>query len=348
MVYWSDVLRYEFLNNTVQEYFLALLVLVFGVGILKLFKCVVINRLETWAKRTKTDVDDLIVNVVERLGSPFYWIVSLCFAVQFINIPLLNKIVYYAALIIIPFYIVLCIQEIITYGTKKIVSKQKKDDNSIVELLGKIIKWALWLIAILLILDNLGYNISALLAGLGVGGIAIAFALQNVLTDVFASFSIYLDKPFQKGDFIVTGQDSGTVERIGIKSTRIRTLQGQELVISNKELTESRVHNYKKMEQRRIVFQFGVTYETPNTKLEKIPKIIKDIFGKIKLAKLDRIHFFQFADSSLNFEVVYFLDSSDYTKYMDIQQKINLAIKKEFEKEKIEMAYPTRTVYMRK
>ena len=186
------------------------------------------------------------------------------------------------------------------------------------------------------------------MAGLGIGGIAIAFALQNILSDIFASFSIYFDKPFKVDDFIIIGDDKGVVKKIGIKSTRIQTLQGEELVISNKELTESRVHNYKKMERRRIVFVFGVTYETPTEKVKKIPSIIKDIIEKTELADIDRVHFKEFADFSLNFEVVYYLKTSDYAEYMDTQQEINLAMKEHFEKEQIEFAYPTQTVFVHK
>ena len=221
-------------------------------------------------------------------------------------------------------------------------------DESVVDLLVKILKGIVWAVAIIVVFQNLGYDISALVLSLGIGGIAIAFALQNILADLFASFAIYFDKPFQVGDFIVVGKDMGTVKRIGIRSTRLQTLQGEELVVSNKELTESRVHNYKRMEKRRTVFSFGLTYETPTEKLRKVPAIIKNIMDNIELVDLDRAHFKEFADFSLNFEVVYYLNSSDYNVYMNIQQEINLRLKEEFEKEGIEMAYPTQTIFLQK
>ena len=140
----------------------------------------------------------------------------------------------------------------------------------------------------------------------------------------------------------------GVVKKIGIKSTRIQTLQGQELVISNKELTQTRVNNYKKMEKRRISFGFGVTYETPVKKLEKIPDMVTKIINDIKDVECNRVHFKEFADSSLNFEIIYYVDDSDYNRYMDIQQEINLNILRAFEKEKISMAYPTQTLYLNK
>ncbi len=205
-----------------------------------------------------------------------------------------------------------------------------------------------WLVAAIIVFQNLGYNVSALVAGLGVGGIAIAFAVQNILTDIFSSFSIYFDRPFQEGDYIVVGDDSGTVKKIGIKSTRIQSLKGEELIVSNKELTETRIHNYKKMRERRISFNFGVVYETPTEKLRKIPEIVKSITDKIELVRLDRVHFDKFGDFSLSFEVVYYLNTSDYNKYMDIQQDINIDLKEAFKKEKIDFAYPTQTVFLNK
>lgn len=200
----------------------------------------------------------------------------------------------------------------------------------------------------IIVLENLGYNVKSLATGLGIGGIAVALAMQNVLSDIFASFSIYFDQPFRVGDFIVIGNERGTVKNIGVKSTRLQSLQGEELIISNKELTQAQIHNYKKMQRRRIVFGFGVVYDTPVAKLKKILDIVKEITESIDIVDLDRVHFTKFGDYSLQFEVVYFLNSNDYTKYMDIQQEINLKIKEKFEKEKIKMAFPTQTIQVDK
>ena len=186
---------------------------------------------------------------------------------------------------------------------------------------------------------------------MGIGGIAIAFALQNILADAFSALSIYFDKPFEIGDFVVVGEFSGTVKKIGIKSTRIQLLQGEELVMSNAILTSSSVRNFKKMRKRRIVFGFGVTYDTPSKKLKKIPDIIRDIIDPEKLQyldKLDRVHFSEFGDFSLIFDVVFYMKTQDYMKYKDTQQAINYAIRDAFEKEGIEMAFPTQTIYLQK
>ena len=330
-----------------REYLIALAIFILAVIALKIFKQVVIARIKKLADHTKTELDDLLIKTIDSVGWPFYLFFSLYFAFRFIVIPgILERIVFYLLLIVGIYYVVKSVQKIIDYGFHKII--EKKQDPATVNLLSKITKIVLWGIAIIIILQNLGYNISALAAGLGIGGLAIAFAIQNILGDIFASFSIYFDRPFQIGDFIIVGEDIGTVKKIGIKSTRIQTLQGEELVISNKELTESRIHNYKRMEKRRIVFAFGVIYETPAEKLKEIPDIVKNIINSVNLAETDRIHFSKFGDFSLDFEVVYYLNSSDYNQYMDTQQQINLAIKQEFEKEKIEFAYPTQTIFINK
>ena len=196
--------------------------------------------------------------------------------------------------------------------------------------------------------DARAIDLSGVVVGLGVGGIAIALALQTVLSDVFSAFSIYFDKPFEIGDFIVVGDYSGTVKKIGIKSTRLQLLQGEELVISNRELTTASVRNFKKMKKRRIVFALGVTCDTPLEKLRKIPEVISKIIEKMELAELDRVHFKEIGDFSLNFEIVYYMKVRDYVEYLNTQEKINFAIIEALEREDIEMAFPTQTIYLNK
>ena len=348
-----EILTYTFWSNLIKEYLIAFAIFILAVVVLKFFKRVVIKKLKKLTKQTRGEFDDLLIEIIASIGWFFYFFLSLYIAIQFIQLPeLIEKIVYYAVIISITYYIVKGIQRIIDYGFEKMVKKKEEQDEefdlSIIHLTGKILKGVLWGIAIIIILQNLGYNISTLVAGLGIGGLAIAFALQNILGDIFASFSIYLDKPFQVGDFVIIGNDKGVVKKIGIKSTRIQTLQGEELVMSNKELTETRVHNYKKMEKRRIIFVFGVTYETPTEKVKKIPGIVGKIIDDIKVTETDRVHFKEFGDFSLNFEVVYYLKSSEYNVYMDTQQEINLTMKEQFEKEGIEFAYPTQTIFINK
>jgi small-conductance mechanosensitive channel len=209
-----------------------------------------------------------------------------------------------------------------------------------------IVRVAVWSVALLLIFENLGFDVTALVAGLGVGGIAIALAAQSILGDLFSSLAIILDKPFEVGDFIVFGDQSGTVEKIGIKTTRIRALSGEQIAVSNTDLVKTRVHNFKRMVERRVVLVLGVTYDTPADKLERIPDMVKKIVEAQDKVRFDRAHFRSFGASSLEFEVVYWTLSGDYTVYMDVQQAINFAIFRAFEDEGIEFAFPSQTLYV--
>lgn len=346
------VMKYVFFGNTVFDYFVALIVFLVVLAILRGFKYVAIKKLKKLALKTKTDFDDMLIEAFEKVFKrPFYAFVSVYAALKYLTLSqTLDTILHYFLIFLGTYYGIKFLSTFVDYGTRKFMEngKDKKVDASAVKLMNSFVKAILWMIAALLILSNLGYNINTLIAGLGVGGIAVAFALQNILGDVFASFSIHFDKPFETGDFITIGDDAGTVKNIGIKSTRLITLKGDELVVSNRELTESRVHNYKKMEKRRITFVLGVEYGTPAEKLKKIPKMIKDIIKGIQLLEVDRVHFKEFGDFALKFEVVYYLNSSDYSVYMDKQQEINLKIKETFDKEKIVIAFPTQTIFMGK
>lgn len=214
---------------------------------------------------------------------------------------------------------------------------------SVISFIGRTLIWAM---VLLLTLDNLGIDITALLAGLGIGGIAVALAVQNVLGDLLASLSIALDKPFVVGDFLIVGEFLGNVEYIGIKSTRLRSLTGEQIVMSNADLLSSRVRNYGRMVERRVVFHLGVTYETPRAKLQRIPELIRAIVEAQPAVRFDRSHFAKYGDFSLDFETVYYVQSANYNQYMDLQQAINFAIHAGFEREGIEFAYPTQKLWL--
>ena len=223
--------------------------------------------------------------------------------------------------------------------------KAKAAMRNALSLIQFLVRVAVWSLALLLIFENLGFDVTALVAGLGIGGIAVALAAQNVLADLFSSLAIVLDRPFEVGDYIVFGDQSGTVEKIGIKTTRIRSLSGEQIVCANSDLLNSRVHNYKRMAERRIVFSLGVTYETPCDQLERIPGMLKQIIEAREQARFDRAHFFSYGDSALNFQIVYWVLSPDYSTYMDVQQAINFAVFRAFQEEGIEFAYPTTTLH---
>jgi small-conductance mechanosensitive channel len=204
----------------------------------------------------------------------------------------------------------------------------------------------IWSLVLLAALDNLGVDITALVAGLGVGGIAVGLALQDVLKDTFAALSIILDKPFELGDFVVVDDLAGNVEHIGIKTTRVRSLSGEQLVFGNGDLLSSRIRNFKRLVERRGLFTFGVLYSTPADTLERIPEMVREIVDGLETTRFDRAHFKAFGDSSMDFEVVYYVLDAEYLTFMDLQQAINLALVRRFADEGIEFAYPTRTLFL--
>jgi small-conductance mechanosensitive channel len=221
----------------------------------------------------------------------------------------------------------------------------RQTGEALIALLGRT---AVWSTVALLLLANLGVDITALVAGLGVGGVAVALALQNVLSDLFASVSILLDKPFRRGDFIIVGDLLGTIEKIGLKTTRIRSLWGEQLILSNNDLLSSRIRNYKRMQERRIHFEVGIVYSTPADKLEQVSRILREAIEAQDRARFDRAHLRQFADFSLVYEAAYYVLSPDYTVYMDVNEAIHATIFRRFEEEGIEFAFPTRTVYLQR
>lgn len=307
-----------------------------------------------WAKKTKTTIDDEIIKNVKK---PIYFLVLLIgFWYAIDQLVFLDEYDIYIGyifltleILLVAYIITRVINVLLTWYTDRLVRKTKKEvSTNIVIIFKKLLHVVVYIFAFITILYFSEIDLSGALVGLGVGGIAIAFALQNVLSDAFSAFSIFFDRPFEIGDFIVVGDDAGTVTHVTMKSTRIKLLQGEELVISNRTILDKSIHNYKKLKKRRIVFTIGVTYGTPIKKLKKIESIIRDVIGKCPMCAIDRIHFREFGAFSLNFEIVYFIDSSDYNKYMDIQQQINFGIAEAFEKEKIEIAFPTQTIFLAK
>jgi small-conductance mechanosensitive channel len=311
---------------------------------------VLASRIEALAARTRTNIDNVIANVLRQTRA--YFLVGLAFyaAVAIVQLP--RPVVQWGGRIA---FVLLLLQLIrwgsglITFYVERYRQQKLEEDPAAVtsmQALGFIGRLVLWTIVLLVALDNFGVDITALIASVGIAGVAIGLAVQNILGDLFASLSIVLDKPFVVGDFIIIDNYMGTVEHIGLKSTRIRSLTGEQLVFSNSDLLNSRIRNYKRMRERRIVFTVGVVYQTPKEKLEKIPQIIREIIEAQENVRFDRAHFKEFGPSSLNFEVVYWVLDPDYTLYMNIQQAINLALFERFAQEGIEFAHPTQTLFV--
>jgi small-conductance mechanosensitive channel len=350
----QEYLDLDFLGNSVQQYLIALVVFYVTFMVLLLFRSRLLAYFDRLSKKTSTLYDDLVIHLIQSLGSQFYLIVSFLVGLHFLKVAeWFDPYFYSMKLAVAVFYVVRLIQGGVSFFIEEFIHKAEKEsknfDPSILQFLGLTLKVVALLLGLLIILQNLGFNVTALVGGLGIGGIAIAFALQNVLSDIFASLSIFFDKPFKTGDFIVLGADMGTVQKIGIRSTRIKTLQGETLVVSNQELTTARVQNFKQLDKRRIVFTLNLVYNTTSAKLEKALKIIEDVVNAEGVqTELDRTHFARFAASSLDIETVYYVQTGDFQVYMDEQQRINFGIKKAFEKAGIEFAFPTQTVHVEK
>ena len=336
----------QFLDNSLWLWAAAL-----GVGlgtflVLLLIRKVVSSKFEALAKKTDNKLDDIVAGVVKKTHALFLFAMGVLAGSFVLDLggraDYLRQALVVVALVQAGLWGVALFKGSIEYWKAKHPDVSADVAMVAVGFLGKL---AIWATILLLSLDNLGVDVTALIASMGIGGIAIALAAQNILADLFSSISIILDKPFEIGDFIIVGDLMGTVETIGLKTTRVKSLSGEQLVFSNTDLLGSRIRNYKRMKERRISFTIGVIYETPYEKLEKIPGVIKAIIEVQENASFSRSHFSSFGDFSLNFDTVYFVKVPDYNAYMDIQQSINLALFKKFEQEKIAFAYPTQMVY---
>ncbi len=347
----EKILQYHFLQNRLQDYLVSLAIILAGAIFVKVFKRIVLYRLKAWAEKTETRIDDLVVAGIKKAALPIVYLGIFYLAATRLAISSpVRKVIDIAAAALLALFVIRFSIAALKHSADLY---WRRDEDSVKrQIFGKlfpIIQVIIWSIGVIFLLDNLGFRISTLVAGLGLSGVAVALASQAVLKDVFSYFVILFDRPFELNDFIVMGGDlMGTIEHVGIKTTRIRSLTGELLVLANSDLTSSRIRNYKTLRDRRIQFSIGVTYDTSVRDLKEIPGIIESIIKGIGDTVFERAHFFSFGASSLTFQVVYHVLSGEYNKYMDIQQEINLAIAEEFEKRGIEMAFPTQTVYLKK
>lgn len=343
-------LEREILHNTVKDWLLAAGVMVIIYIFTTISKAVIQKKLSAFAARTDTIWDDLASELVGKIHIVFLLFFSIYIASLKITLPeKIYNIIKHGFVIVSLIQIAILISYAIHFWIEQ-YRKQKIESNAAavttLTSVGFVLRMLIWTIFILIALDNLGINITTLIAGLGISGIAVALAVQNILGDLFASFSIVLDKPFVIGDFIIIDDYLGTVEHIGLKTTKIRSLSGEQLVFSNTDLLKSRIRNYKRMYERRVVFSIGVLYETPHDMLSQIPEMIRKIIESNAQVRFDRAHFKEYGDYSLIFEVVYWIQNPDYNVYMDIQQSINLDIFKQFKEAGIDFAYPTQTLML--
>jgi len=347
----QEILTKTYFNNTLQDYLIALVGIFLGMLILRLFRKTILIRLKKWADKTETPIDNYVVDGIQRFGLPIFNFIIVYFGISYLTLSeKLTKYVHGAIAVVITFYALRLISSTILLVLQAHVRNQEQGDEKVKQIGGimLLLNIIIWTLGALFLFDNLGYDVTTIIAGLGIGGIAIALAAQNILGDLFNYFVIFFDRPFEIGDFIVVDDKKGNVEHIGIKTTRLKSLTGEQLVFSNSDLTNSRIHNFKRMEHRRIAFTLSIVYDTSLEQLREIPSIIKTIIAENKDVTLDRVHFLTYGDSSLKFEIVYFVESSDFNQYADIQQEINLKIFERFKERNIQFAYPTQTIFMAK
>ena len=306
-------------------------------------------RLTPLIDRTSNRLDDLVAEMLRKTKTLFVLLVAFWAGSEAVALsPVVERGIESLLIIGLIVQTAFWAAALVSYGIDQYRARQLQVDPSGATAIGALSfmgRALVWAVALLLVLDNLGIDVTALITGLGIGGVAVALALQNVLADLFASLSIVLDKPFVVGDFVVVGDFMGTIEHVGLKTTRIRSLSGEQLVFSNSDLLGSRIRNYRRMSERRVVFEIGVTYDTPTSRVQAIPGIVREAIEEQPQTRFDRSHFRAYGPSSLDFETVYYVLSPDYNAYMDIQQAINLTLLDRFRAEGIDFAYPTQTVF---
>jgi small-conductance mechanosensitive channel len=339
-----------FLGNSVRQWVIALGLGVVAFLAVRLTSGFARARLARLAGRTKTSLDDIAVYALDRTTPLFAFALAIAVVAGALRVPAEpRRFVHGLIVVLLLFQVGRWLSAGFGAWLEHYTRRELQNDPgaaTTASALGFVARVALWSVLVLLCLDNLGFNITTLMAGLGVGGVAVALAVQNILGDLFASLSIVLDKPFVLGDFITVGDMLGSVEHIGLKTTRIRSLGGEQIVFSNSDLLGSRLRNYGRMAQRRVLFTIGVTYETPRALLQRIPEMLREAVEAQARTRFDRAHFKEYGDFALSFEIVYYVLDPDYNLYMDTQQAINFRIHERFEAAGIEFAFPTQTLHL--
>ncbi len=345
------MLRQLITSNTLLDGAYALLAAIAFMLVLHFLRKLVLHHLERVAKTTDTVIDDFLIEILSATRVLLVAATGFYLGSHFLTLPAaLQKFVDRMLIAVIILQVGFWVNRGLSFWLHHHFSHGEREDEgaramtlSLLSFLGRI---AVWVLVLLLVLDNLGLNVTALIASLGIGGIAVALAAQNILGDLFASLSIAIDKPFVIGDFIVVGEVMGSVEHVGLKSTRIRSLGGEQIILSNNDLLKSRIRNYKRMQERRAVFALGVTYDTPHALLEQIPGLIQQAIEAQHEARFDRAHFKSLGESSLDFEAVYYVLSPEFNVFMNVQQAINLHLVRHFAEHDIEFAFPTQTLHI--
>ncbi len=345
-----NTLQQVIADNNMQDWVFALLAATAAMFTVMLVRSIALNRLEHAANATDNQIDDFLVEVLRStriflaLGVAIYVAVHLLVLPQSVK-ELADRAFIGLLILQSGFWASRGLDFFLRQrlATDEVSSRAARaTTRPILAFIGRVVLWAL----IGLLLDNMGLNVTALVASMGIGGIAVALAVQNILGDLFASLSIAIDQPFVVGDFVIVDDLMGTIEHVGLKTTRVRSLGGEQIIFSNNDLLKSRIRNYKRMQERRVVFSVRVTYDTPHDRLEKIPGMIAEAIGSQDSTRFDRAHLKGFGPSSLDYEAVYYVLDPDFNLYMDIQQAINLSLVRSFRESGVEFAFPTQTLHL--
>lgn len=342
-----DWLDEQLLGEPARDWIMALAIAMAVLLVLALIKRIVVSRVSRLAKRTETQVDDFFVEMVRRTRWLLVLFPVLSLAAVSLDVPRLQGYLKTAAILAFLLQLALWALVAINFWLESNRKRRGETDAAsltMIRAFGFMGKVVLWSVILLLALENLGVDVTALIAGLGVGGVAVALALQNILGDLLASLSIVLDKPFVIGDQIQVDAFTGTVESIGIRSTHLRSVTGEQLVFSNGDLVKSRIRNHKRMGERRVSHAFDVVYQTPAEKVARIPEIVRRLVDAREQLRFDHAHLTGLGESGLRFEAVWFVLSPDNNLHLDLQQSVLLDLLRRFEAEGIELAYPTRTL----
>ncbi|HNT98528.1 MAG TPA: mechanosensitive ion channel family protein [Elusimicrobiales bacterium] len=347
-----EFLSTRYFGNPVSDYLYAAAVFAATLAALYLLRAYGLARLKALAARTSTDIDDLLIDLVYAIKAPEYHLLALYAAARYLELPpAFDKALFAVILVAVSVRAVTLAQKLLDYWLEKFAAERYTDESVRATMLKSarvVFKTLLWVAAVIFVLSNLGVNVSAALAGLGIGGVAVALAAQAILGDLFNFFVILLDKPFRIGDFVVLDDMQGTVEHIGLKSTRVRSLGGELIIISNSRMLTGGLRNYKAMNQRRVVFKTSVIPGTPLEKLRRVPGLIKEAVSAVPDTRFDRSNLQAHGTYSIDFETVYYVTVADYNVYADDHEAVLLKIGEAFAREGIEFAYLTQALFVNK
>ena len=337
-------------GNTVGRWLAAAGIAIGVYVVLRLLVRVGGRRLAQVATETPTDVDDIVAAVLSKTRSGVLLPVAVFAGTLPLTLPsrledAIGHVAFFAVALQVGIWVSAGFAAAVESYRDRVLAEDpgSATGTTAISIMGRVV---IWVLVMLVVIDNLGMDVTALVTSLGIGGIAVALAVQSILGDMFASLSIIFDKPFVIGDFLAVGDSLGKVENIGLKTTRLRSLTGEQLVMSNSDLLSSRIRNYGRMFERRGIFTLGVTYDTPRDKLARIPDMVREVIEREGNARFDRAHFKEYGAYSLNIEAVYYVLSPEYAVFLDVQERINLGIHERFENEGIQFAFPTQVVHV--